>query len=89
MGYADQISGIIVKVKSIEDFINFYNSTATTKSDIFYMYTTDDNTYPIGTVRDNTKFCFPEGSNVKIIYDNPNDTLKVEFIAAPTQRPSF
>lgn len=87
---SDCIGGNIHKAKSLEDFVNYYRKAATDPPELFFTYMADD-CLPLDGVRKDGKLeiTYPNTQNIKVLYDEPNDTLIYKYVEPPKSYPDW
>ena len=89
--HSNPIHGNVHRAASMEAFTQYLIAADDyAPGDLVYTYVAE-NVPPLATVwtPDGKQLCFPDSVEVKILYDNPNDTLTTATIPAPTETPDW
>lgn len=86
------IQGNIIRVKSLTDYVTYYRKCTSNTPGLFVTYTAD-NVIPIDSVRSsndtgityNMAITYSKGSNVSILFDDPNDNMSMVYAEPPSK----
>ncbi len=81
---SDFVLGNIHRVKDIEKYVEYFIKNSNDPPKIFFAYTAE-NVLPIDSVNENGVIwiTYPEGHDIKIIYDDPNDNVSFSVAEPP------
>ena len=89
---SDRVLGNIHKVRDVQDYVNYVQSAFTDPPGLMFFYTAE-NCLTLDSVRSargvTITYETVSGIDVKVVFDDPNDTLYYQFIASPRVKADF
>lgn len=89
---SDRVLGNIHKVRDVQDYVNYVQSAFTDPPGLMFFYTAE-NCLTLDSVRSargvTITYETVSGIDVKVVFDDPNDTLYYQFIASPKVKADF